>query len=96
MTFGDSDAYDRFMGRFSGQLGRPFADFAGVEAGGRALDVGCGPGVLTAELVARLGAENVSAVDPACSSTASPSETLPLAAPVSVRVAVMASSRALG
>jgi SAM-dependent methyltransferase len=28
------------------------------------LDVGCGPGALTAELVARLGAESVSAVDP--------------------------------
>ena len=30
----------------------------------RALDVGCGPGVLTSRLAARLGAENVAAVDP--------------------------------
>jgi SAM-dependent methyltransferase len=52
------------MGRFSGQLGPLFADFAGVESSGRALDVGCGPGALTVELVARLGAANVSAVDP--------------------------------
>lgn len=58
-----ADAYDRFMGRYSGLLARPFADFAGV-ASGAVLDVGCGPGALTAELVARLGAGSVAAVDP--------------------------------
>ena len=62
--FTSASAYDRFMGRFSVQLGPPFADFAGVEAVGRVLDVGCGPGGLTAELAVRLGAENVSAIDP--------------------------------
>lgn len=41
-----------------------FVDFAGVTAGDRVLDVGCGPGALTAELVMRLGPEAVSAVDP--------------------------------
>ena len=41
-----------------------FADFAGVAAGQRVLDVGCGPGALTAELVRRLEPANVSAVDP--------------------------------
>ena len=40
------------------------ADLAGVAAGQRVLDVGCGPGALTAELVARLGAASVAAVDP--------------------------------
>jgi SAM-dependent methyltransferase len=59
-----ADAYDRFMGRYSVPLAPPFADFAGATAGQRVLDVGCGPGALTAELVARLGAESVSAVDP--------------------------------
>lgn len=62
--FTSSDAYDRFMGRFSVQLGPLFADFAGVGGDRRALDVGCGPGALTAELVERLGAENVAAVEP--------------------------------
>jgi SAM-dependent methyltransferase len=59
-------AYQRFMGRFSEQLSAPFADFAGVEAGSgmRVLDVGCGPGALTAELVDRLGASAVSGADP--------------------------------
>ncbi len=67
-----ADAYDRYMGRFSTQLSGGLADLARVRAGGRAgmrpgmraLDVGCGPGALTAELVARLGADHVAAVDP--------------------------------
>jgi SAM-dependent methyltransferase len=58
------DSYDRFMGRYSGPLARAFADAVGVEAGQRALDVGCGPGALTTELVRRLGADSVSAIDP--------------------------------
>lgn len=57
-------AYDRFLGRYSPALAVALADFAGVEPGMRALDVGCGPGALTAVLAARLGAENVAAVDP--------------------------------
>ena len=59
-----ADAYDRFMGRYSVPLAPEFADFAGVGAGQRTLDVGCGPGALTAELVARLGPASVFAVDP--------------------------------
>jgi SAM-dependent methyltransferase len=59
-----ADAYARFMGRFSEPLAVQFADLAQVRAGQRALDVGCGPGALTAELVERLGADAVSAIDP--------------------------------
>jgi ubiquinone/menaquinone biosynthesis C-methylase UbiE len=59
-----ADAYDRFMGRYSIPLAPRLADFAGVTAGQRVLDVGCGPGALTTELVARLGPGSVSAVDP--------------------------------
>ena len=65
MTFAvAADAYDRFMGRYSKQLSPQLADLAGVAPGQRALDVGCGPGALTSELVARLGAELVAAADP--------------------------------
>lgn len=59
-----AEAYDRFMGRYSVPLAELFADFAGIAAGQRVLDVGCGPGALTAELVGRLGAGAVCAVDP--------------------------------
>lgn len=59
-----ADAYDRFMGRYSVPLAPQLADFAGVAAGQRVLDVGCGPGALTGELVRRLGPAAVSAVDP--------------------------------
>ena len=59
-----ADAYDRFMGRYSVPLAPQLADFAAVAAGQRVLDVGCGPGALTAELVTRLGPAAVSAVDP--------------------------------
>ncbi|HEX5557348.1 MAG TPA: class I SAM-dependent methyltransferase [Gaiellales bacterium] len=65
MTFDVSaDAYDRFMGRYSAPLAPQLADLAGVSAGQRALDVGCGSGMLTGELVGRLGAGSVAAVDP--------------------------------
>jgi SAM-dependent methyltransferase len=61
---GSSDAYDRFMGRYSTPLATQFADFADVATQQRALDVGAGTGALTAELVERLGAENVGAAEP--------------------------------
>lgn len=68
VTFAVSaDAYDRFMGRFSEPLAVQFADVADPRPGQRALDVGCGPGALTAQLVERLGTEAVSGVDPSAS-----------------------------
>jgi SAM-dependent methyltransferase len=59
-----ADSYDRFMGRYSVPLAPALADFAGVGARRRVLDVGCGPGALTAELVRRVGPAGVTAVDP--------------------------------
>ena len=59
-----AEAYDRFMGRYSVQLAAQMADLAGVKHGQRVVDVGCGPGALTTELVARVGADSVAAVDP--------------------------------
>jgi SAM-dependent methyltransferase len=69
--------YDRFMGRYSAGLSAPFADFAGVRPGQRVLDVGCGPGALTAELVARVGASSVAGVDPSASYAAAARERFP-------------------
>ncbi|MDX6326016.1 MAG: hypothetical protein QOK15_2370 [Nocardioidaceae bacterium] len=65
MTFEvPADAYDRFMGRFSEPLALKLADLVAPRPGQSALDVGCGPGALTAVLVDRLGAGSVAAVDP--------------------------------
>lgn len=61
------EAYDRFMGRYSVLLAPKFADFALIESGQSALDVGCGPGSLTGELVRRLGPSAVAAIDPSAS-----------------------------
>ena len=59
-----AEAYDRFMGRYSAPLAPVFADFADVSSGQHVLDVGCGPGALTAELARRAGPSAVTAVDP--------------------------------
>jgi SAM-dependent methyltransferase len=62
-----ADFYDRFMGRFSEPLALQFAQLAAVRPGQRVLDVGCGPGALTAQLVQRLASGGVSAIDPSAS-----------------------------
>ena len=59
-----AEAYDRHIGRYGGELARALIAAAGVSGGQRALDVGCGPGALTTELVALLGVEHVAAVEP--------------------------------
>jgi SAM-dependent methyltransferase len=70
-----AEAYDRFMGRYSAVLTPQMADFAGIGAGQRVLDVGCGPGALVAELVDR-GA-HVTAVDPSAQFVAAATERYP-------------------
>lgn len=50
------------MGRYAEPLAGVFAAFAGVGVGDKVLDVGCGPGALTAHLLS-VGAE-VAAIDP--------------------------------
>ncbi len=59
-----ADAYQRFMGRWSEPLAGVFLGSADLGVTGQVLDVGCGPGVLTAVLVDRYGAPAVAAIDP--------------------------------
>ena len=78
MTFDvAASSYDRFMGVYSALLAPQLADLAGVAAGQRVLDVGAGPGALTAELVARVEARAVSAVEPSASFADALRERLP-------------------
>jgi SAM-dependent methyltransferase len=58
-----AEAYDRHVGRYGSELASALIEFAGVEPGMRALDVGCGPGALAASLVERLGPAQVSGAD---------------------------------
>ena len=72
-----AERYDAFMGRWSRPLAPLLADFAGVAASARVLDVGCGTGMLTAELVRRVGPALVSAVDPSAPFVAAMRERFP-------------------
>lgn len=60
--FASSSAYENFMGRYSRQLARQFAEFAGVASGDSVADVGAGTGALSAALLER-GA-SVAAAEP--------------------------------
>src|SRR4051812_26997601 len=52
------------MGRYSAPLARRTLELLALGGDERVLDVGCGPGAMTAALAARVGAERVAAVDP--------------------------------
>jgi SAM-dependent methyltransferase len=52
-TASDAAAYQRLMGRWSGRLADALIAFAGLDAGDRVLDVGCGTGSLALALAAR-------------------------------------------
>jgi ubiquinone/menaquinone biosynthesis C-methylase UbiE len=78
MTFAVAgDKYDRFMGRYSRELAPRLMEFAGVEPGMAVVDVGCGPGPLTARLAERVAAENVAAADPSEPFVAAATERVP-------------------
>ncbi len=59
-----AQSYGLFMGRYSEPLATELTALVSLSPGMRAIDVGCGPGALTARLVERLGVGSVCAVDP--------------------------------
>jgi ubiquinone/menaquinone biosynthesis C-methylase UbiE len=62
--FTDGEAYERLMGRWSRLVGETFLDWLDVPKGLRWLDVGCGNGAFTEELIARCAPAAVMAIDP--------------------------------
>ena len=65
VTFANPRAYELWMGRWSERLAPAFVDFAGLEPGGRYLDVGAGTGVLGRTVVARSAEAEVVGIEPA-------------------------------
>jgi ubiquinone/menaquinone biosynthesis C-methylase UbiE len=59
----DGAAYERFLGRWTERLAKPFADFARVPGDGGMVDVGCGTGSLAAEIARREHRRQVIGVD---------------------------------
>jgi SAM-dependent methyltransferase len=72
-----ADRYDAFMGRWSRLLAPGLADLAGIHGSARVLDVGCGTGMLTSELVRRVGPACVAAADPSAPFVAAMLERFP-------------------
>lgn len=58
------ESYDRYMGRWSRQLAPRFLEWLGVKAGCDWLEVGCGTGALSAEILARCKPGSQVGVDP--------------------------------
>ena len=62
--FADGDAYERLMGRWSRVAGRVFLDWLALPKGLRCIDVGCGNGAFTEELIAHSVPAAVVGIDP--------------------------------
>lgn len=62
--FTDGAAYERLMGRWSRVVGEVFLDWVNAPKNLTWLDVGCGNGAFTEELIARCSPAAVTAIDP--------------------------------
>ena len=62
--FGDAEAYERFMGRWSRLVAPRLVEFAGLPEQGRMLDVGSGTGSLAFAIAERKGRTGVWGIDP--------------------------------
>jgi SAM-dependent methyltransferase len=62
--FSDGKGYERYMGRWSRLVGEEFLGWLAAPEGLRWLDVGCGNGAFTEDIVARSAPAAVAAIDP--------------------------------
>lgn len=62
--FSDGKTYERMMGRWSKLAGRIFLDWLEAPNGLRWVEVGCGNGAFTEELIARTAPRAVDSIDP--------------------------------
>jgi SAM-dependent methyltransferase len=62
--FGNAEAYERFMGRWSRLVAPRFVDFTDLPEGGRMLDVGSGTGSLAFAIAERKRQARVLGIDP--------------------------------
>jgi ubiquinone/menaquinone biosynthesis C-methylase UbiE len=62
--FSDGKVYERMMGRWSKRVGVQFLDWLDAPKNLRWIEVGCGNGAFTEELIARCAPLEVAAVDP--------------------------------
>lgn len=64
VQFNDGAAYERLMGRWSRIVGAEFLAWCALPAGLRWLDVGCGNGAFTEEIIGRAEPASVTGIDP--------------------------------
>ena len=62
--FTDGEAYERMMGRWSRLVGEAFLEWLDIPKDLRWLDLGCGNGAFTEEVIARCAPSAVIAIDP--------------------------------
>jgi ubiquinone/menaquinone biosynthesis C-methylase UbiE len=62
--FTDGKAYERMMGRWSKRVGVQFLDWLDAPKGRHWVEVGCGNGAFTEELISRCAPSAVAAIDP--------------------------------
>ena len=63
-TWEEGERYEQYIGRWSRQVAARFLDWLDVVAGRRWLDVGCGTGALSTEILARAAPSSVVGVEP--------------------------------
>ena len=60
----DGSAYEMYVGRWSRRIGQPFLSWLESTADSRWLDLGCGTGALTSQILAQCSPQSVIGVDP--------------------------------